>query len=286
MITSQRHSSRSAKPGLLSATIGFAFALAVVAAPLRAQSPVFSEDFESGSLNKAVWKTLEVANATITVQSAQVAHGKSALQIHYPKGEKSFAFIVASHLPDSVRSHFFGRAYVYISPSVPIGHDVLLNAGTAGYPISNFLEVGASRGKNIMVSYQQNAADIPRNETTLPGAVYPLGRWFCLEWEFQDHPDRVTAWIDGEPAADLKDFVVKPRAPRPVKADPAAKPDAAPAPAAPAAPAQAVVPGTDLVKGFVDFAFGFHAWGAGAAEDFDIYYDDIAIDTKRIGPVK
>ena len=285
MITSQPHPSRSAKPGLISAAICSAFALVAAAAPLRAQGPVFSEDFESGSLNKAVWKTLEVANATITVQSTQVAHGKSALQIHYPKGEKSFAFIVASHLPESVRSHFFGRAYVYISPSVPIGHDVLLNAGTAGYPISNFLEVGASRGKNIMVSYQQNAADIPRNETTLPGAVYPLGRWFCLEWEFQDHPDRVTAWIDGELAADLKDFVVKPRAPRAPKADPSAKTDPAAAPAAPA-PAQAVVPGTDLVKGFVDFAFGFHAWGAGAAEDFDIYYDDIAIDTKRIGPVK
>jgi hypothetical protein len=288
MITSQSHVSLPAKPGMLSTAVWCAFCLALAAAPLRAQSPVFSEDFESGSLNKAVWKTLDVTNATFTVQSTQVAHGKSALQVHYPKGEKSFAFIVASHLPDSVRSHFFGRAYVFISPSVPIGHDVLLNAGTAGYPISNFLEVGASRGKNIMVSYQQNAADIPRNETTLPGVAYPLGRWFCLEWEFQDHPDRVTAWIDGEPAADLKDFVVKPRAPRAPRADPAAKADPAAAPAAPvaAAPAQPVVPGTDLVKGFSDFAFGFHAWGAGAAEDFDIYYDDIAIDTKRIGPVK
>jgi hypothetical protein len=281
-----------AAAGVCSAAVWCAFGLLAVSTPsLRAQSPVFSEDFESGSLNKAVWKTLDAGKAVITVQQTQVAHGKSAVQIHYPAGEKSFAFIVASHLPDSVRTHFFGRAYVFISPTVPIGHDVLLNAGTPGYPISNFLEIGASRGKNIMVSYQQNAADIPRNETTLPGIAYPLGRWFCLEWEFQDHPDRVTAWIDGEPAADLKDFVVKPRAPRAQKADPNAKADPAAAPVAPvapvaAAPAQPVVPGTDLVKGFSDFAFGFHAWGAGAKDDFDIYYDDIAIDTKRIGPVK
>ena len=46
------------------------------------------------------------------------------------------------------------------------------------------------------------------------------------------------------------------------------------------------VAGTDLVKGFSDFAFGFRAWGAAPKEDFDIFYDDIAIDTKRIGPIK
>jgi hypothetical protein len=261
------------------------FLLAVFAAPLRGQAPVFSEDFESGSLNQAVWKTTELGNATISVQQTQVAHGKFALQIHYPKGEKSFAFVVASHLPDSVRSHFFGRAYLYISPTMPAGHDVLLNAGTPGYPISNFLEIGASGGKNVMVSYQQNAANIPRNETIARGILYPVGRWFCLEWEFQDHPDHVTTWIDGEPAGELKNFVVKPRAPRAPKADPNAKTDATAA-AAPVAAPQADVAGTDLVKGFSDFSFGFHAWGAGAKEDFDIYYDDIVIDTKRVGPAK
>jgi len=261
--------------------------LAVSAVPLCAQAPVFTEDFESGSLNQAVWKTTELGNATATVQKTQVAHGKSALQIHYPKGEKSFAFIVASHLPDSVRNHCFGRAYLYITPTMPAGHDVLLNAGTAGYPISNFLEIGASGGKNVMVSYQQNAADIPRNETIARGMLYPVGRWFCLEWEFQDHPDRVMTWIDGEPAGELKDFVVKPRAPRAPRADPNAPAAAAAAPApAPVAPPQPDVPGTDLVKGFVDFSFGFHSWGAGAKEDFDIYYDDIVIDTKRVGLVK
>ena len=273
-----------AKAGVLSATLWCAFGLAALSTPsLHAQSPVFSEDFESGSLNKAVWKTTELGKATVTVQQTQAAHGKSAVQIHYPAGDKSFAFIVASHLPDSVRSHLFGRAYVFIGPNAPAGHDVLLNAGTPGYPISNFLEIGASGGKNVMVSYQQNAADIPRNETIARGVAYPVGRWFCLEWEFQDHPDRVTTWIDGEPAGELKDFVVKPRAPRAPKGNPAAKTAAAPAPAA---PAQADVPGTDLVKGFSDFAFGFHTWANGTKENFDIYYDDIAIDTKRIGPIK
>ena len=40
----------------------------------------------------------------------------------------------------------------------------------------------------------------------------------------------------------------------------------------------------DLVGGFDKFAFGLRFW-AGAPQAFDVYYDDIALDTKRIGPV-
>jgi hypothetical protein len=285
MKTSRSPLARSAKIGFRPTLAWSAFCLAAVLnAPLQAQSPVFSEDFESGALDKQVWDVRTASNAVVTVQQTQVAHGKSALQIHYPKGgARSYGFIVATHLPESVRAHCFGRASVYISPQMPAGHDVLLNAGTAGYPLSNFLEVGVSGGKNVMISYQQNAENVSRGETIARGIAYPVGRWFCLEWEFTDHPDHIVVWIDGEPAGELANFTYKSRAtPAPkggaAKTDPAAK--AEPADTSPA------VPGTDLVKGFTDFAFGFRAWGAGAKEDFDIYYDDIAIDTKRIGPVK
>ena len=45
------------------------------------------------------------------------------------------------------------------------------------------------------------------------------------------------------------------------------------------------VESSSLVGGFTDVAFGFRLWGAAPAA-FDIYYDDIAIDTKPIGPLK
>src|SRR5471032_1865966 len=48
---------------------------------------LFTEDFESGKLNPDVWTALHVGgDATIKVQSDRVAHGKNALQIHYPAG--------------------------------------------------------------------------------------------------------------------------------------------------------------------------------------------------------
>ena len=268
----------------------FAAAVCCLLAPASAllaqaaDAPLFSDGFESGSLNPQVWDFRVSGTGTATVQQDRVAHGKSALRIHYPKGERtSYAFVVASHLPDALRSHFFGRAYLFISPDMPAGHDALLSAGQPGWPISNFLEIGASGGKAVMLSYQQNAAPpVPRGETIDRGVAWPVGRWFCLEWEFNDHPDTITVWIDGE-LSHQSTFNFVPRAPRAPRGE--AKASETAAPAAPPAPRPAPR-NTDLVNGFSDFAFGFRAWGNGAKDDYDIYYDDIAIGTERIGTIK
>jgi hypothetical protein len=39
----------------------------------------------------------------------------------------------------------------------------------------------------------------------------------------------------------------------------------------------------DLIGGYVEFGFGARVWGA-PPKGFDVYYDNIAIGTKRIGP--
>ena len=44
-------------------------------------------------------------------------------------------------------------------------------------------------------------------------------------------------------------------------------------------------PSSDLVGGFTNLTLGFFLWEA-APVPFDIYYDDIALDTHRIGPVQ
>jgi hypothetical protein len=41
----------------------------------------------------------------------------------------------------------------------------------------------------------------------------------------------------------------------------------------------------DLVGGFKEFGFGARVWGA-PPKGFDVFYDDIAIGTTRIGPMK
>jgi hypothetical protein len=91
--------------------------LAVFSLVLSAQSkPVFSENFESGKIDPAVWDSRVTGTATVAVEEAEGAHGKYALHVHYPDmAARSYAFIIANHLPDAVRTHFFGRAYMKVS---------------------------------------------------------------------------------------------------------------------------------------------------------------------------
>jgi hypothetical protein len=209
--------------------------------------PMITEDFESGTLDKSKWMVYTTGNATVTVAQDKVAHGKNALKVHYPAGGSAWAF-AAMTVPESLRDHFYGRAYMYIS-SAPSGHCVFITGGTTGYPYSNFLEIG-DRQNQFQPSFQQNDPKMPRFEDHPLQGTPPIGRWFCLEWEYNDKPDRIVMWVDG------KLMVNQTFAMNGVK--------------------------TGLVGGFSELAFSFHVWG-NAAKDMDIYYDDIAIGDKPIG---
>lgn len=242
--------------------------LAALAAGLCAQKPVLTEDFESGRIDPAIWDTRAKGAPTIAVEPADGAHGKYALHIHYPDMERgAYAFIVATHLPDSVRTHYFGRAYMKITPNIGQSHNPLIFTGEPGWPISKFQEIGAYKG-DWMPSYQENksAAGQGRGEVTYRSDVAPpFDRWFLLEWEFSDNPTSITMWIDGER---LMNYMDKERK-EPVDTVKFAWKDAT----------------TNLTGGYQEWGFGMRAW-QNPTPAMDVYYDDIAISTTRIGPVK
>ncbi len=238
--------------------------LALVAGVLSAQTKtVFQENFESGKIDPAVWDLRVSGTATAAVEQVEGAHGKYALHIHYPDmAARSYAFIVATHLPDSVRTHFFGRAYMKITPGLGTTHNPLIFAGEPGWPISKFDEIGTSRG-NIMPSYQENKspAGQGRGEVTYRSDTPPpLDKWFLLEWEFNDDPSTITIWIDGQRLMDKM-------AGETVDMVKFAWPKGS-------------TTTSGLVGGFQEFGFGARVWGA-PMQGFDIYYDDIAISTTR-----
>jgi hypothetical protein len=245
------------------------FLLAILTASLPAQNKaVFEENFESGKLDPAVWDQRVTGTATAAVEAVDGAHGKYALHIHYPDmAARSYAFVVAAHLPDSVKTHFFGRAYMKITPGLGATHNPLIFAGEPGWPISKFDEIGSYRS-DWMPSYQENksAAGQGRGEVTYRSdTTPPFDKWFLLEWEFNDAPASITVWIDGEKLANTmngeKVDMVKFTWPKGSATD------------------------TALVGGFKEFGFGARVWGA-PQQGFDVYYDDIAIGTERIGPAK
>jgi hypothetical protein len=212
--------------------------------------PVFAEDFESGAIDGKKWTSFATGNATVTVEQDFVAHGKNALHVHYPAGSRNSIAFIAMTVPDSLREHFYGRAYVYMQ-TIPDGHCVLMTAGSSGFPTSNFLEIGM-RQKQFQPSFQQNGPGVPRYEDHPLQGVPPAGRWFCLEWEYNDKPDQIVMWIDGKLAVNEKFS------------------------------SQDHSKTSELTGGFIEFALGFRDWSV-PTNDVDIYYDDIAIGDKPIG---
>jgi len=210
---------------------------------------LITEDFESGAIDPKKFSIFATGNATVTVESDFVAHGKNALHVHYPAGARNAISFLAMSVPPALHDHLYGRAYVYMQ-TIPSGHCVLMTTGSSGYPVSNFLEIGM-RQNHFQPSYQQNGPNIARYEDHPLQGTPPAGRWFCLEWELNDKPDRIVMWIDGKLAVNET-----------FKGQDGSK--------------------TGLTGGFIEYCFGFRSWSA-PAKDVDIYYDDIAISDKPIG---
>jgi hypothetical protein len=234
--------------------------LAVVLTPLASTAqkpnptspaPIFSEDFESGAINKSLWTQDITGDAILTVQSGKAAHGKYALLVRSPApAMRTHAFLIARNLPAALAHHHFGRAYVFITPSVPDRHTVFITAGATAFPHSRFFEIATSHA-NFQTTFTDQ---VDSAEDWHPGPTVPLNRWFLLEWEFNDQPDQETLWVDGQRIMDSP-FTYK-----------------------------SATQSTGLIGAFTDFSVGFLLRGA-APVPFDIYYDDIALDTHRLGPV-
>jgi hypothetical protein len=215
-------------------------------------APLFSEDFESGKLDPTVWSVETTGGNVAVVQADRAAHGRFALQVSCPKPSfKTWSFIRAKHLPAALRQHQFGRVNMYVTPKPPARHTILIMSGTDGFPNNKFQEVATTRGgwQLTYVDLRPNGDKEDYHVSTVP---VPPGRWFCLEWEFNDLPNRSTIWVDGKQVYQAS-FASKRTGET-----------------------------SGLIGGFGEIAFGFRLWGS-APEAFDVYYDDIAIDTQRIG---
>lgn len=219
---------------------------------------VFCEDFEKGSLDPAIWTTKVTMAGAVplqpppAVQTTTVAHGKYALRVHSDPGKgAAYDFIITS--TPKISGHHFGRAYFNATPKPPGAHTEFLYAGTKGFPGTvKYLEVAG-----IGTGWQLTWVSLPNGgESYASGGALPPGRWMCLEWELNDTPDQASVFVDGNLAPDFTRPIIK----------------------------SAAGVTTGLVGGFAEFGFGYYDWHPNtAAYAFDLYYDDIVLDTKRIG---
>jgi len=233
---------------------------------------LFCEDFESGTLDTAKWAVtsgvnhVDDATQPTVVGSERAAHGKYAAHFH-GKGNvpNDDAFIVTKVLPAELRTHHFGRLYFYVAAKPTSGHVQWILGGSAGMsanPKLRDFEVATING-GWQLGFDQLGMTPSGEEVFYPQGQVPVAKWTCLEWEYDDAPDSDTAWVEGQSLGTLDDQHIN-----------------YPAGHVPGSP---IFDGksSGLIGGFTTYSFGFYDWHPNT--DFDLYFDDIVLDTKRVG---
>jgi len=198
------------------------------------------------------------------------AHGKHSAHFRCPGRptggvSNAYAYLITKSVPAELRTHNFGRAYFYMTPkptSVNIG---LLFGGTAGFPRPTYMSVASHYGGWQLGFIKQMGS--PGGEVqAYPVDVMPVATWMCLEWEFNDQPDVINLWRDGK--------VVGPLDPNHINFPTGHN------------PASGLFNNMTmgLIGAFTDFGFGLYDWHPDQSTfPYDVYYDDIVLDTKRVG---
>jgi hypothetical protein len=253
---------------------------------------LFCEDFEQGQLDPAKWQSQTGGSGMATVQEQTVAHGRYALHVHGSGVTGHFATVLTRNVPAALRGAgpVFGRVYLYLGTSIGGTHIQLGLAGTTGDPnvaptISTSTTVTVtSPMKSINFNYMEfayfanswqlgfdlfnPAPTIAKQfveEASYPPARdrYPVATWSCVEWRFGDDPADMSLWVDGTQMDQLNaqhiDFSTTAKTPGSVLNGQS----------------------SGIIGGFSFYGLGFHNWGASGA--VDLYYDDLVLDTRRVG---
>jgi hypothetical protein len=245
---------------------------------------LFCEDFEDGAgqLDTTKWNLEMGGGGMAMVQTQIVAHGKYAWQVHGTGAGGGFATILTKSIPMALQGAgpVYGRLYLYATANYG-AHISLGSAGTN--PVNPMATPTITPGINF--NYQEFAefsnswqlgfdlfTPAPAvasgfiEEAAYPPAhdMYPTMKWDCVEWEFGDNPTMMLLWLDGTQidqfdAAHIGFY----SGPKPTAGN--------------------VLNGKNsgIIGGYSVFAFGFHSYGT--SQVVDRYFDDIVLDTKRVG---
>jgi len=237
-------------------------------------SGLFCEDFEQGQIDPTKWDLQTGAGGTLDIEEQIVAHGKYAMHVHGLAGPADYALIVTKNAPAALSAANFGRAYFFITPKpLTSGHTQMTFAGTNGtgpaegpgpFPKLRYMEVANING-GWQIGFDLLDLSPLIEEVAYPAGSpqVPVATWSCLEWQFTDQPDVVNLWVDGAATGTFDNEHVS-----------------YPGGHTPGSP---LYDGTSsgLIGGYTVFGFGFHDWHPN--KPFDLYYDDIVLDTKRVG---
>ncbi len=225
---------------------------------------LFCDDFESwptGSAPAGTRWTTQAATGAISIDTATAsapAHSGSR-SVHFVPTSNSFQTFLVFHDPATLPvsgGKFFVRFFVRLASGMTGGHntfmtaDVFANAGQG-----NAVRVGEQQHM-LMMTVAGDSHGYLSNQNFYndgkPGVVFPAGAWTCFEMSFDPASTTLDVWANGTEVPDMH-------------------------------PTNIMLDTYDALRfGFEKYA-GFSDDPDAGAATLDLWYDDIAIGTQRIG---
>jgi hypothetical protein len=161
------------------------------------------EDFESGMIGPA-WT---VSGTKPVVDTMEHARGTHAL--HITQNGNGLSYIKETATFPAQNDTYFGRVFVYFKslptpPGMTYAHWTMLAASGTGVPGEIRVSGQLQNGKNLFGVGTDNQTDSGTGDWTnsdndpkgAPTAV-PLGQWLCIEWMHKGDTSETQFWWDG-----------------------------------------------------------------------------------------
>jgi hypothetical protein len=161
------------------------------------------EDFESGMIGPA-WT---VSGTKPVVDTMEHARGTHAL--HITQNGNGLSYIKETSTFPAQNDTYFGRVFVYFKslptpPGMTYAHWTMLAASGTGVPGEIRVSGQLQNGKNLFGVGTDNQTDSGTGDWTNsdndpkggPMAV-PLGQWLCIEWMHKGDTSETQFWWDG-----------------------------------------------------------------------------------------
>lgn len=209
------------------------------------------DGFESGTIDSQLWTRVLTAGATVSVDKVHAARGSYALHIHTSNAASTTAYLKETRTFPVSQNSFYGRAFVFqAGPLAEYNWNYFSASGNnATYNLGGTTHPFGSATGTRVVRFNYQPMDWPSNSQT----AAPVNRWACWEWWYQGGTNTLRAWLDGHELTDMA-----------VNGGTADGTWSAPNP-------------------FTSLAIGFHHAHPDVAPAFDVWIDEVAVDTNRIG---
>lgn len=228
--------------------------------PACADGLILCDDFESETIDTALWTVGKNNDNVVEISSEFAARGSKSLHIH---AENGYGYVKNTSAFPVPNNDYFGRMFLRVARYSTVDWAHWTVAEAAGTGNDSMIRVGGQylsdedENRYGVGSDGGPTGDWTRHDSDPDGhpGEPKVGEWVCLEWEHKGSTNETHMYIDGELHPSLSTTATD-------------------------------HDGTDgvdyVLPAFTSIWFGFWQYQADP-EPFDVWIDGVAIDEARIG---